>query len=189
MCGRMCIFADPLNAMVSDLLGFSYTAKENTDLCPAQVVSAFTAQGAGYEQGELLWGIKPDWSKRLLINAQSESAAEKTTFKNAYTHNRCLVPVSGWYEWRTDGNKGKEKFLFSHTQKQPLFMAALWFPGVKNQLVTLTTSPNKLCGEYHNRMPLLILPEHIDHWLTSPPQQLKPILAAIDEELITVAAA
>ena len=187
MCGRFSVINEEISDRVSELLGISYSTTTNTDLCPSQFVSAIAADGNSYQQGELVWGIKPEWAKRLLINAQAETAAQKATFKQAYASNRCLVPMSGWYEWRTqaDTNK-KEKFFFSHSGGQPLFMAALWFAGQPNQLVTLTTSPNPLCALYHKRMPLIILPEHIDYWLKGAQEQLQPLLGAVDEHLIRV---
>ncbi|WDE04319.1 SOS response-associated peptidase family protein [Thalassomonas viridans] len=190
MCGRFSVINEHLSDRVSELLGISYSTTTNTDLCPSQFVSAIAADGNSYQQGELSWGIKPEWAKRLLINAQAETAAQKATFKQAYATNRCLVPMTGWYEWRTNtASNKKEKFFFSHAGEQPLFMAALWFAGQPNQLVTLTIKPNELCALYHKRMPLLILPEHIDYWLRGSPAQLEPLIGAVDDQLIRVEAA
>jgi putative SOS response-associated peptidase YedK len=78
----------------------------------------------------------------MLINAQSETVASKKTFASAFAHNRCLVPCSGWFEWRDEGNAKKQKYLFSYEDNEPAYMAGiLYLCDDAMQLVTLTTAP------------------------------------------------
>mgnify|MGYP001942306167 CR=1 FL=1 len=137
-----------------------------------------------------IWGIQPDWSKRLLINAQSETVIAKPTFKNAIKTHRCLIPCTGWYEWRTENGK-KKKYLFSNSNDEPFLMAGIWYQS-KNEspkLVTLTTTPNNKCAQYHKRMPVMVLPENVDYWFQSSVEQLTPVFESIGETMVDIKAA
>jgi len=188
MCGRMNVVADPLTHLVSDMLGLEFTAVTNTNLCPSEQVSTIIKPSDLFTQINAGWGIQPSWSKRLLINAQSETVNVKNTFKHAFSNGRCLVPCSGWYEWRTEAGR-KVKYLFSHQENEPFYMAGILYNPQAPQLVTLTTSPNEKCGQYHKRMPALILPTQIDSWFNSPTEELTPLMKPIDESLINIAKA
>lgn len=185
MCGRIYVINDPLCQRVNQQLALEFFAASNANLSPGQVVSTVTCDGSGYRQLDALWGIKPGWAKRLIINAQAETVAEKPTFGQAFISRRCLIPCCGWFEWREEAGT-KKKYLFSHFDNAPLYMAGIWFPGDKPRLVTLTTSANEKCSAYHRRMPALILPENIDYWFRSPPAQLAPVLAPVSQDLISV---
>ena len=188
MCGRINVIDDPLCRLVCEQLGIPFSTPTNNNLSPGQVVSTVIGVETGYRQLDLNWGIKPVWSKRMIINAQSETVADKPTFRQAFKSHRCVIPCSGWYEWREEAGT-KKKYLFSHADKQPLYMAGIWYEGETPQLVTLTTSPNPKCAEYHARMPALILLENIDYWFQSQPEQLQPVLMPVSPEMINVQAA
>jgi putative SOS response-associated peptidase YedK len=189
MCGRLNIIDYPLCKIVSDTIGINFHSESNSNLCPSESVSAIVQSNEQLSQVNMQWGIQPSWSKRLLINAQSETVATKPTFAKAFAVNRCLIPCSGWYEWRKEGSK-KQKYYFTHAQQQPLYMAGVSYYGINTppQVVTLTTKPNSLCEQYHHRMPVLILPEHINAWLqpSSNNSNLSPLMSAISDEYLQV---
>ncbi|MDO6707944.1 SOS response-associated peptidase [Photobacterium sp. 1_MG-2023] len=165
MCGRLNILANMLNNQVSDELRIRFEAEENTDLRPTQKVSTVVKGPDGLQQLDMVWGIQPSWSKKLLINAQEESAMQKPTWRNAMQTHRCIVPCSGWYEWRDEGDSKKQRYLFSHPYGKPLYMAGIWFEAETPQLVTLTTAANEVCLPYHHRMPVIADINGCDAWL------------------------
>ena len=174
MCGRLNILANMLNSQVSDELRVPYSTTENQDLSPSQTVTTLCRNSGsgtnktGLQQFDMTWGIKPAWAKKLLINAQVETAMEKPTWRDAMQNRRCIVPCSGWFEWRDEGGTVKQKYLFSHAESKPLYMAGLWFEpsdGVHPELVTLTTAADETCQPYHYRMPLLIAASDVGSWL------------------------
>ncbi|ASP47320.1 SOS response-associated peptidase [Cognaticolwellia beringensis] len=189
MCGRLSIIDYPLCKIVSETTGVNFNSESNDNLCPSESVSTIVQSHEQLTQVNMQWGIQPSWSKRLLINAQSETVDIKPTFAQAFASHRCLIPCSGWYEWRKEGSK-KQKYYFSHAQEQPLYMAGVSYYGVNTQpqVVILTTKPNSLCEQYHHRMPVLILPENINVWLqpTSPSSNLSPLMSAIPEQHLQV---
>lgn len=178
MCGRMNVIDDPLARLVFDLVGLRFTTTSNADLRPAQPVATLADTGAGLQQLDTRWGIKPHWSKKLLINAQAETVAEKRTFKAAFRARRCAVPCSGWYEWRDEGGPRKRRYLFRPAEGEGFLMAGIWYPGEQGpELVTLTTAPAPECAPYHHRMPLLIPPAQLQDWVAGEPEQLGALLA------------
>ena len=179
MCGRLNITDDPLTKMVSEALGIKFQTDTNHDLCPTQRVSTVACNGA-LHQLETTWGIKPQWSKKLLVNAQAETVATKPTFKKAFTEHRCVVPCSGWYEWSSFSGDGKKKYLFESDEDRPVYMAGIYYPilGQMPELVTLTTKPNEVCARYHHRMPLLIPEKAVEDYLRLPADMIAALLIA-----------
>ena len=125
MCGRFNI-VDKISPIVSELFNTAFNVVSNDNFSPSQVAATITTAEHGYQQINANWGIQPNWSNRLLINAQSETVATKTTFKQAFQSLRCLVPCNGWYEWRNEDGK-KVKYYFDHHDKEPLYMAGILF--------------------------------------------------------------
>ena len=127
MCGRLNVIGDPLAHWVGDVLGVAFTTQTNRDLRPTQTVDTIATIGSGMSQLATTWGIKPSWAKNLIINAQAETVAGKPTFKQAFSSQRCIVPCTGWYEWRAEGGPGKQQYAFSHADGIPFLMAGIWF--------------------------------------------------------------
>lgn len=184
MCGRFTVDKG-LTPIVSELFNMHYSVKTNNNLSPSQLVATVTNADSNYNQVNALWGIKPKWSKKLIINAQAETVAIKPTFRQAFQSQRCLVPCNGWFEWRSEGGI-KVKYLFEHANKMPLYMAGILFQHEHNELVTLTTKPNDKCGYYHKRMPALILAKDKDCWFNAPTQELEPLLQHVEDRVIHV---
>lgn len=182
MCGRLNITDDPFSRLVSEIVGISFSATPNIDLRPTDNVSVIGGRNNALVQQELSWGIKPDWAKRIIINAQAESVATKPTFKVAFNSNRVIVPCTGWYEWK--GEKGsKQKFSFADPYGRPLFMAGI---AIEDKLVTLTTKPNEQYKAYHHRMPLLIPADSLISWVSAAPETCLPTLSFEYDELFVV---
>ncbi|ALN73694.1 SOS response-associated peptidase [Aureimonas sp. AU20] len=122
------------------------------------------------------WGLIPGWTKDpsaipLLFNARSESAHERNSFKAAMRHRRCLVPASGFYEWRRESGRRGTPFFIRPRQPGPIAFAGLWetylaADGSEIDTATiLTTSANAALSEIHERMPVTIAPDHAERWL------------------------
>lgn len=189
MCGRLNVINDPLAQWVSQVLDLDFRTSTNTDLRPTEHIDAIVSMEGRCLQLGARWGIKPAWSKKLIINAQGETAAEKKTFREAFAKRRCLVPCTGWYEWRDEGGSSKQKYSFTHAQFGSFLMAGIYFENeLGTELVTLTTEPNEKCSEIHKRMPALIEPANARRWLTGLSQTVQPLLCALDNNKISVLA-
>lgn len=120
MCGRLYI-NDMLGLTVSNRLGLDFPVQQNLDLRPTEKIATLVMHNDTLDQQAATWGIQPAWSKTLLINAQAETVAEKKTFASAFAHHRCLVPCSGWFEWRGEDGAKKQKYLFSYEDNEPVY--------------------------------------------------------------------
>ena len=132
------------------------------------------------EQGEgraeaLDWGFVPAWAAPDAAvagqaNARAEGAFERPVFRDAARLRRCLVPVDGYYEWKTEGRQ-KTPYYFRAADGGPLALAGLWSfrPGAdgahRRTLCLVTTAPNREAAEVHGRMPVLVPPARWSDWL------------------------
>ncbi len=146
-----------------------------------------TKEGEGREMAIARWGLIPHWAKDMksaysTINARSETAASKPTFREAFKKRRCCVPADGFYEWQRDG-KDKIPHLIRPRDGGPMAFAGLWSlwtspDGEAVQSFTImTTEPNELMQAIHNRMPVILGEEARDAWLdldADPDEILKP---------------
>jgi putative SOS response-associated peptidase YedK len=121
------------------------------------------------------WGLVPSWARAVsvgasMINARSETAREKPAFKELLQRRRCLIPADAFYEWKKVG-KSKQPFCFEMTKREPFAFAGLWDSwrtpeGTALETCTiLTTTPNRLLAEVHDRMPVILPAASYDLWL------------------------
>jgi putative SOS response-associated peptidase YedK len=137
----------------------------------------------------LRWGLIPSWTKDIraakpLINARAETLAEKPSFRSLLKSRRCLVPASGFYEWKKEGNR-KIPHYFRLTD-EPLFSFAGLYDswhnpeGVSVSTYTIVTcEANSLVAPVHDRMPVILSRENEERWLAPDPitpEDLKQIL-------------
>ena len=114
------------------------------------------------------WGYFPDWLKsqansRPLFNTRFESVQEKKTFQSAFKNNRCIIPISGWYEWKRDG-ENKTPYYFSNNSI--MFAAGLFWTrssgDIETSIITREASTN--LNVVHNRSPLILNKEELTIW-------------------------
>lgn len=127
------------------------------------------------------WGLVPSWAKdpkagARMINARSETAAEKPAFRRALQARRCLIPAAGWYEWQR-GPDHKQPYYTHYADGASLAMAGLWefwkpkddpenlYPDGLVTATVLTTAAVGPLAEVHDRMPLVLPPSAWDTWL------------------------
>jgi putative SOS response-associated peptidase YedK len=105
-----------------------------------------------------------------MINARAETVASKPSFRDALKKRRCLIPADSFYEWRKDG-KVKTPFCFTKTDDSIFAFAGLWeqWKNPEGQLIEtcsiITTTPNSLLADVHDRMPVILADEAYDLWL------------------------
>ena len=124
----------------------------------------------------LRWGLVPHWADPKLgakmSNARGETVAEKPSFRSAFKARRCLIPASGFYEWKAVAG-AKQPFYISLRSGKPMAFAGLWESknvpeGVLETACIITTSANEIMAPIHDRMPVIVSPENWQDWLSAP---------------------
>jgi putative SOS response-associated peptidase YedK len=147
------------------------------NIAPTQGIIVFRAGETEWDASLMRWGLVPSWWKDAAklpgqtFNARAETLAEKPTFRAAFKRRRCLIPCDGFYEWKGTGGKVKQPFFVHPADPEGIFhFAGLWdlwetADGAMESCTIITTEPNALMAEIHNRMPVILSPEHFDEWL------------------------
>ena len=118
---------------------------------------------------DMRWGLVPSWAKPeskvpLMINARAETVATKPAYRSAFKSRRCIVPATGYFEWKKLPDGTKQPFYF--TRKAPLAFAAIW-EGMT--VATITTEPNKEAAQVHDRMPVILDRHQFERWMDPEP--------------------
>ena len=127
----------------------------------------------------LSWGLIPHWCKdedggRKPINSKAETVAQLPSFRDAYRHRRCLVPIDGFFEWKASKpGMPKQPYAIGMKSGEPFALAGIWEnwkrPETEEWLRTfaiITTNSNELVSAIHDRMPVIIAPEDYTRWLS-----------------------
>lgn len=177
MCGRFTLTTKP-QQLSESFAQFTPPAELSPryNIAPTQQVAVVANNGQNRIEF-FQWGLIPSWAKEpaignRMINARAETLAEKPAFKQAYKKRRCLVLADGFYEWRKAQNGGsKTPYYIGLRSGEPFAFAGLWesWRSPEDETVLsctiITTTPNELVAELHNRMPVILPPGAYDQWL------------------------
>ncbi|MCW6506672.1 SOS response-associated peptidase [Lichenifustis flavocetrariae] len=172
------------------LVGAPLNLQPRYNIAPTTIIDVVRLDPAGQrELVRMRWGLVPGWWSKPLkdvpatFNARAETAAEKPIFRTAFRGRRCLVPASGFYEW-TGARGAKVPHLFTAADGSPvLAFAGLWdrwrdkATGEDILSATILVSgATAWMAPYHDRMPVILMPEQFDAWLsgTAGPEMLQP---------------
>jgi putative SOS response-associated peptidase YedK len=153
MCGRYALHASPEVVRLQFGLESIPEFGPRYNICPGTDIVAVRAGGARL----LRWG--------RIANARAETIAQKPLFAGAFRRFRCLVPASGFYEWKSAG--GRKQPYYLRPADAPLFGLAgivLLWQGERS-VALITTAPNELMRPIHDRMPVIVAPEDYPAWL------------------------
>jgi putative SOS response-associated peptidase YedK len=166
---------------------------------PRDQADAEAAAPAARELRVVRWGLVPSWAKDAsgsgrLINARAETVAVKPAFRRAFARHRCILPADGYYEWQAVTEEGKKR-------KQPYYIrrkdgGALAFAGLYElwrddtvpeddehawlwTAAIITTQATDDVGQIHDRMPMVITPDHWADWLDPEQSQAGPLQATM----------
>jgi putative SOS response-associated peptidase YedK len=199
MCGRFTLFAtfneiinrfDIESAIHEELYNPSY------NIAPSNSVLSVINDGQKNRLGYLRWGLIPPWAKDekigyKLINARAETLAEKPSFREAFKKRRCLIIADSFYEWKRYDDNTKTPMRIKLKSNQLFAMAGLWerWKSSSGNMIyscsVITTTPNELMKDIHDRMPVILTPEDEKVWLspkTNDIHDLNHLLKPLPEE-------
>ena len=162
------------------------------NIAPTQPVPVIRRDGKGptLHASLMRWGLIPSWATdpsigARTINARSETAASRPSFREPLQRSRCLIPADGFYEWLRRV-KGKQPFCFEVGDGGIFAFAGLWdrWRGrpdgqAVESCTILTTTPNELVVDVHDRMPVILAPEHHGSWLDPSMQDVATAVALL----------
>ena len=205
MCGRFSLIASPEDIAewfdVDEIDEFP----PRYNIAPTQPILMAHAGLSGTRQVQLVrWGLVPSWVKdpkefTLLLNARSETVAQKPSFRNAINHRRTLVPASGFYEWHRPQDKEAKKQAYWIT---PADGNLVFFGGLMETYASdngseidtgciLTTRSNDMIGDIHHRQPVVIKPKDFDRWLDCVnyrPDDVTDLMEPVDDDYFSAIA-
>ena len=205
MCGRFSLLASPEDIAewfeVDEIDNFP----PRYNIAPTQPILMAYASLSGAHQFQLVrWGLVPSWVKdpkefTLLLNARSETAAQKPSFRNAMNHRRTLIPASGFYEWHRpqDKESNKQAFWITPSQDNLVFFGGLmetYSSDNGSEIDTgciLTTRSNDMIGDIHHRQPVVIKPKDFERWLdcvNHNPNDVADLMEPVDDDYFSAIA-
>ena len=178
MCGRYSLIGiDDLGTrfrVTDPALGF----RSRFNIAPGSMVPVIVRRERT-EAVMMAWGLVPRWTQdrdlaHPIINARAETISQKPSFRHLLKSNRCLIPATGFFEWKKEGKKKMPFYI--RMQDSRLFAFAglwdLWHDPTGNDIATctiITTSPNELVAPIHNRMPVILDRDDETRWLSGEP--------------------
>ncbi|SEA17529.1 Putative SOS response-associated peptidase YedK [Thalassobacillus cyri] len=175
MCGRYTLLAEEVEILKEFGLDHKIPNYEpRYNIAPGQKVLAIIHDGKEKRAGFLKWGLVPFWAKDpkigyKVINARSETAHEKPSFKQLMAKRRCLIVADSFYEWqRTD--EGKQAKRISPKDRKLFAFAGLWDKWGKDEedmftCTILTKEANEFMSPIHDRMPVILPHEKQEEWI------------------------
>lgn len=199
MCGRYTL-TTPEDELV-EVFGvppveFEYQPRYN--IAPTQVVPVVAEDEEGRRMGLLRWGLVPHWADdpsigSRMINARSETVADKPAFREAFRRRRCLVPADGFYEWEKREGGAKVPHWIHRPSRRPFAFAGLWerWRAPEGELLhtftILTTDASPSLRTIHPRMPVIVPEESWRTWCDrdAPAGELRELLKPFPDEALT----
>ena len=192
MCGRFSIHATSQEladgTACAKLAGWREERRYN--VAPGQWVIVVRPEKGAREPALAQWGLVPTWAKDPKagprpINARAEGIGTKPTFRGAFGHGRCLIPASGFYEWKVVGKAKQPMFIRPKGGEGIFVFAGLMsgWAGPDGELLTctiITTTPNELMAPIHDRMPVILALEDQTAWLDPENRQPGSLLRPFD---------
>jgi putative SOS response-associated peptidase YedK len=187
MCSRYFLDADGNIIAYTFRVPVKEPIRKRFNIAPTQEAPVIRVGRENEREVALLrWGLVPSWAKEIgvgtkMINARSEGIEAKPSFRAAVASRRCLVPATGFFEWK--GIAGQKQPFAITLPGRPLFAFAglweTWKPRGGEAVETftiITTDANDAVAEVHDRMPVILHPESEDAWLTGEPVEACKLL-------------
>ncbi len=196
MCGRFTLFLSV--AEITDefeVYDVDWVQDPSYNIVPGQNIAGIIKKHDTKSLTTLRWGLVPHWAKEekigyKMINARAETLTHKPTFSRPFKTQRCIIPANGFYEWRKeDWGRKKIPFYLHLRSGKPIGFAGLYdiWKSQEGKIITsctiITTKPNTLVEQLHNRMPVILESDKRELWLDKTiqdPKELMPLLKPYD---------
>jgi putative SOS response-associated peptidase YedK len=198
VCGRFSITGDldfyaeyfGVDEVVAEPLSPSW------NVAPTDPVYVIAERDGSRQLGSMSWGLVPHWAanaRSIHINARAETVSSNSTFRDAFSRRRCLIPADGFYEWEP-AETGRAPHWIYRADGHPMAFAGIW--ASRHDLATdtwsrscsiITTAASGVVGPLHDRMPVVLEREAWERWLDrslTDPEEALAVLRPIDDDLL-----
>ncbi len=196
MCGRFAITLPPdaMAQLFDAVPANDLPDVPNYNVCPTNAVHVVHSLEGQRRLGAMRWGFLPHWYKApnggpLLINARAETIAEKPAFKAACRDRRCLIPVTGFYEWTKDDEGTRYPWYIHPSGDGPLVFAGVWQDWERDgqafrTCAIVTCAANDRMAQIHHRMPVVLAPQDWPLWLGEAGHGAATLMKAAPEDAL-----
>ncbi|USK92098.1 SOS response-associated peptidase [Rossellomorea marisflavi] len=194
MCGRFSLIESVHELQQQFEFDLSADLQPRFNIAPSQEVFSIISDGKKRRGGMLRWGLVPHWAKEAkigykMINARAEGINEKPSFREPFRKKRCLIIADGFFEWKKVDDR-KQPYRFVMKDGKPFAFAGLWETWKKGDAplhtcTIITTTPNALTEDVHDRMPVILKRTDYARWLDPSNQavdELKSLLVPYPAE-------
>jgi putative SOS response-associated peptidase YedK len=191
MCGRLVTRDQAAIERYFNVSSHQYSFSDRFNVAPSTDVPVIRSIDGQRIMTGMHWGLIPHWAKDKkigykTINARAETVATKPAFRSAYRARRCLIPASGFYEWKRDVEP-KLPYFIHRKDGDPVGFAGLWETWKHDDeelesCTIVTTDANEMMSELHNRMPVILDPQDYDWWLTGRTEEVGQLLKPCPSE-------
>lgn len=190
MCGRFALNENPRKFAEYFHLSGDLELSPSWNIAPStRICSIITDKVGASHLLKMRWGLIPSWAKDATIgnklsNARGETIAEKPSFRSAFKYHRCIIPASGFYEWKTEQGV-KQPWYISLKSSEPMAFAGLWETWHPKEGETvescciITITANSLMEPIHDRMPVILDPDQWKTWLSQQEHEADKLLPLI----------
>ena len=167
------------------------------NICPTDPVDVVVSNDGKRTLVPMRWGLIPNWWSKPLkemkvatFNARAETVAGKPMFRESFDERRCLIPASGYYEWKSTP-QGKQPYYFTRRDGQPITFAGLWDQWNEKPVGTVIksctmviTEPNRFVAEVHDRMPVILEAKDFEQWEKGNTKDAAALLKPAGEDVV-----
>lgn len=203
MCGRYTLALEHERLLLRyGFLDVDFEYRPRYNIAPTQVSPIVAVDDGKRVMRVMRWGLVPSWAKdetigNKMINARAETVREKPSFRTSFKKRRCLVPATGYYEWKElqsslPSKKIKLPMYFTIRDGEPFSFAGLWdswerFDGKRIVSFTIiTTEPNSFAADIHNRMPVILRRQDEELWLGGDEEEVAGLLCPYPDTDLSV---
>ena len=194
MCGRF-VASTPVSTLASvfDAEPKGVELRSSWNVAPTNRIAGIRDIDGRRLIDTYVWGLMPTWRKSSstpLINARAESVTEKPSFRHLVPAHRCVVPMTGYYEWLTTKEaKRKIPYFISRRDGDPVAVAGLWSSGDEAsggypRACIITVAANEQLAEIHDRMPAVLTGDSLEAWLEGDADEAVSVLAPLGEGVL-----
>lgn len=188
MCGRLNVIDAPVLAFLTQFLSEMPVIETSWNIAPTDDLWVLHDTPEGAQAARMRWWLVPSWSKGpqqkfSMFNARSETVASSPAYKEPFKRRRCVIPVSGYFEWRREGAL-RQPMYFTSDESEVLLLAGIWdcWQGDHETIFScsvITTHAHPLTQMFHHRLPMMLRPNEVQYWMDteSPIERVQEMMA------------